>query len=102
MTWLALPWFVLTTTGSGGQDDARPRQRGCRAGVDGFAGRNDLDEARAALDDDDRGWRKGAVHADHSAPVLERRTDFSAPARTRLRRGALSGPYFAAQRTLVP
>ena len=103
MTYLALPWFVLVTTGSAVEDDARPR-RGDRA--DGDLRHPERDGGRAARRaDDDARLRRGA------RPAARRRCrSCTRPACSASRccsgssslLGCFMAPYFAAQRVILP
>lgn len=102
MTWLALPWFVLTTTGSAGRMVvvlAAEAAGVVLAGVPGGAVLTRLGSRRTMMAAD-------AVRAPLTllVPMLHWTGALSFPLLLALvfALGALSSPYFAAQRAIVP
>ena len=102
MTWLALPWFVLTTTGSPGKMTLVLGSEALGLLLMGLPGGTILTRL---------GSRRTMMIADASraplallVPVLYWGGDLSFPLLLAIvfLLGALTGPYFAAQRTLVP
>jgi MFS family permease len=102
MTWLALPWFVLTTTGSPGKMTLVLGSEALGLLLMGLPGGTILTRL---------GSRRTMMIADAArapltllVPVLYWSGDLSFPLLLALvfLLGALTGPYFAAQRTLVP
>ena len=103
MTYLALPWFVLVTTGSPGKmalvlaaEIAPMAILGIPSGAAGPAARLSHDDAR-------RGLRARADPRVDPAAARARNAQLRAPARRSSRCSAASWPpYFASQRTILP
>jgi MFS family permease len=102
MTWVALPWFVLTTTGSATRMSAVIAFEAIGIALAGFVGLRVINRVGARrtmiLCDAFRGPLMLVIPLCHWAGVLS----FGLIAVVAFAVGAFTGPHFAAQRVIVP